>query len=119
MSAPSLKPCPICGEANYLIIDHLEGTTQRPAYRVLCDNCGCSSRYCDGGYHVEAWNDRLADPNEQSKIERIKAEILSNDGYFIDDGEGTYGNFHSEESIIKIIDRISNENDVPVIGGDS
>jgi hypothetical protein len=41
---------------------------------------------------------------DQSALERVKARILSQYGYFIDDGEGCLGNHQSEESIIDIID---------------
>lgn len=60
MTAPDRKPCPFCGEADQetLMIQHLEGTILRPAYRVCCDNCGASTRYSDLGDHVAIWNAR-------------------------------------------------------------
>lgn len=52
-----LKPCPFCGEANNLIIEHMEGTIIHPAYQVRCDNCGASSGFTDRDW-VGAWNTR-------------------------------------------------------------
>ncbi len=54
-----LLPCPFCGAGHdKLIIEHMEGTIVRPAYRVRCDNCGASCCYSDRGDHVEDWNTR-------------------------------------------------------------
>lgn len=53
-----LKPCPFCGESGSLYVEHMEGTTKRPAYRVYCDNCGASHRFTDRGDHIENWNRR-------------------------------------------------------------
>ena len=53
-----LKPCPFCGSKDDLIVDHLAGTISKPAYRILCDNCGASARYSDNGDHKEIWNTR-------------------------------------------------------------
>jgi Lar family restriction alleviation protein len=58
MTAPELLPCPFCGDTESLMVDHMEGTVRRPAYRILCDNCGASTNYSDRGDHVEEWNRR-------------------------------------------------------------
>ena len=42
------------------MVEHMEGTVRRPAYRVVCDNCGASSGYSDRGDHVKMWNSRAA-----------------------------------------------------------
>lgn len=56
----ALLPCPFCGEAEGLIIQHCEGTIIHPALRIYCDNCGASSRYSDRVDPVENWNRRAA-----------------------------------------------------------
>jgi len=59
MSNIELKACPFCGEgADYLIVDHLEGTVMRPAFCIRCDYCGASCRHTDRGDHVSIWNTR-------------------------------------------------------------
>lgn len=57
-----LMPCPFCGESDQdtLLIEHMVGTVRRPAYRVVCDNCGASTGYSDRGDHVKEWNTRAA-----------------------------------------------------------
>lgn len=52
-----LLPCPFCGSAEHLHVEHLEGTSIHPAYRVRCDFCGASTRYTDRDYRT-AWNTR-------------------------------------------------------------
>ena len=61
-----LKACPFCSESESLLVEHLDGTVQRPAYRIKCDTCGASTSYCDRGNHIDYWNTRQSDP-------RIKA----------------------------------------------
>ena len=56
--ALELRPCPFCGVARNLMVEHMPGTILRPAYRVLCDNCGASTGYTDRGDHIAAWNAR-------------------------------------------------------------
>ena len=59
-----LKPCPGCGASNKehdnypLMIAHDPLTIKRPAYKVICDNCGTSSGWSDRGDHIENWNTR-------------------------------------------------------------
>jgi len=57
--ARELLPCPFCGEANHLLVEHLDGTIIHPAYQVRCDNCGASSGYTDRSC-AELWNTRAA-----------------------------------------------------------
>jgi len=57
--ARELEPCPFCGEAVHLLVEHLEGTIIHPAYQVRCDNCGASSGFTDKSC-VELWNTRAA-----------------------------------------------------------
>lgn len=52
-----LLPCPFCGSAEHLHVEHLEGTSIHPAYRVRCDFCGASTRYTDRDCRT-AWNTR-------------------------------------------------------------
>jgi Lar family restriction alleviation protein len=57
--ARELLPCPFCGEAVHLLVEHLDGTIIHPAYRVRCDYCGASSGYTDKSC-AELWNARAA-----------------------------------------------------------
>ena len=77
MTAPDLKPCPFCGEADQetLMIEHLEGTILHPAYRVRCDNCGASTGYSDRGDHIAAWNTR-ATPLAEALAVQDAARVL-------------------------------------------
>lgn len=52
-----LLPCPFCGGADRLCVEHMEGTVLHPAYRVRCDYCGASTRYTDNDYRT-VWNTR-------------------------------------------------------------
>ena len=61
MDRSELLPCPFCGAAEHLHIEHLEGTILHPAYRVLCDNCGASTGYTDKDCRAD-WNTRAAPP---------------------------------------------------------
>jgi len=62
---PELKPCPFCGDDNSLMVEHHKGTILRPSHRIVCDNCGASSRYTDRDY-IAIWNTRPA-PEARAK----------------------------------------------------
>ena len=68
MTAPELKPCPFCGEADQetLMVEHMPGTILHPAYRVRCDNCGASTGYSDKSDPITAWNTRAALEGEKT-----------------------------------------------------
>lgn len=81
-----LKPCPFCGESDQetLMIEHLRGTERRPAYRVVCDNCGASTGYSDRGDHIEIWNKRVGVP-ELKAVEGVQFLGVNNSGVLDDD----------------------------------
>lgn len=77
--ADELKPCPLCGESDQevLLIQHLEGTIKRPAYRVCCDNCGASSPYDDRGNHIAIWNTRATTIQDALALPEIAALVTA------------------------------------------
>ena len=77
MTDIEMLPCPFCGDVEHLCVEHLEGTSIHPAYRVRCDSCGASTRYTDRDCRI-AWNTRAnvahATAAKDAEIEALRAE---------------------------------------------
>lgn len=59
MEKIELKPCPFCGESEYVTIQKM---LTREYWYVHCGNCRCrTAQYLDRQEAIEAWNRRADD----------------------------------------------------------
>ena len=71
MTMSKLKPCPFCGQTEYLCV-WAEGIKENRQYQVVCDashdgGCGASSGWKDTIMEAkEAWNRRAQDGEIQN-----------------------------------------------------
>lgn len=62
MSDAKLKPCPFCGETEFLICrGQIVGTKDNGCRFVMCRGCGARTAYLLADNAVAAWNRRAPD----------------------------------------------------------